>query len=542
LICLFALCADTSSAATKQYGPDDFFADVGSFFKKAFGGHDTPAVDAIKPLLQAPKDGRRLDPTKFYLVKVRCSVRADTATLISEGLAIKEETFAAQTLWLSSSVSDGNVPTNPAKLISVFSFQKAANGEITDFQNDTCSDTFFLAGKDSKLTVSFSLTDTKSLAGFAQTVYTGAKVAVGVVPLILAGPLGAIVANAAKAAAATQDPIKDVIAAFNASPRKAAVAVNLVSSKLPTIVTTAYSRISVTTTQIDNVSDVISANNDLRASFYATFDTISSSLLSGITAPVAKDKCAGFANTLVRSYSFNRKDSSFLIGYFAQSGFPGDIEARLSCIGNKFNAEDIVKYKFVYNVSSGGLREITQADITNFFNGLGFAPTPLNSTVAYNYLARLVGYLSSLAQTPQPGTRDMLLHWIGSDPVRLDDTTGKLGFTNGQLPPGDLADKLSSSEFKRFGCFILKPTAGSGGYDALLLALPLKGGNTDGTFALDQIIGLKLILLGTGNADFYATLKTIQTTNRVPEIVEAVTKNQGECEGGARIAIPKAQG
>jgi hypothetical protein len=470
---------------------------------------------------------------------MNCSVSPDTAKWISQGLAIKDETFVSHALWFSESAGDGKVPTNPTKLVSAFSFEKDANGLITDFQNDTCTETFLLTGTNGILTVSFSLTDTKSLSGISKAFYSGVKLASGLVPLFVGGPLAAMVTGAAKSVGDTADPIKDIVTALNNSPRRAVLAVPLLSGDSPTIISTPYSNITLKVTPVNDLSSEISKNPDLLKKFYKLFDAVTANLLSGITPAAAIDKCANFANDLQKNYTFNKKDNSFLIGYFAQSAFPGNMNSRLDCIGNRSNATDIVQYGFVYNVSSGSMHQIKQEDINNKFEADGYARTPLNSNVAGSYTERLSNLFAKYAQADRVAASkasQRLLKWIGQATIDIDDPTTDFS-DDPTIGAEILIAKLSKSGFKRYGCFILKPTVGSGAYDTIMLALPLSPSSGD-SFDLSELLGIRLLLAGTLKDDHPAVVRKVQFTKDRTAILEAAKKFDGMCYT-AKIALPK---
>src|SRR4051812_5376192 len=96
----------------------DPFDDLKNWWNGLF--NDEQAANAIKPRILPPADGKSLGHTRFYIVKMNCSKSPNTGALISKGLVVKNETFVAHTLWLSSAAGDGSVPTNPVKLVNAF--------------------------------------------------------------------------------------------------------------------------------------------------------------------------------------------------------------------------------------------------------------------------------------------------------------------------------------------------------------------------------------------------------------------------------------
>ncbi len=506
--------------------------------EQVLGFHDTPAINDIKPKITSPGNAKKIDSTKFYLVEMNCSVSPDAAKLISQGLAIKEETFVSHAVWFSDSAGDGKVPTNPAKLVSAFSFEKDANGSITDFQNDACTETFLLSGTNGVLTVSFSLTDTKSLSGISKVFYSGVKLASGLVPLFVGGPLAAMVTGAAKSVGDTADPIKEIVAALNDSPQRAVLAMQLLSGDSPTIISTPYSKITLKVTPVADLSFQISKNPDLLKKFYKLFDAVTGSLLIGITPTAAIDRCAGFANDLQKNYTFNKKDDSFLIGYFAQSAFPGNMNSRLDCIGNRSIATDIVQYGFVYNVSLGSMPEIRQEDINNKFETEGYPRTPLNANVARSYTERLSNLFAKYAQADPADSKaaQKLLKWIGQATIDIDDPTTDFS-DDPTIGAEMLITKLSKSGFKRYGCFILKPTVGAGAYDTIMLALPLQPSRGD-SFDLSEVLGIRLLLAGTSKDDYPALVRKVQFTKDRTALLEAAKTFDGMCYT-AKVALPK---
>jgi hypothetical protein len=370
--------------------------------------------------------------------------------------------------------------------------------------------------------------------------------AVGFVPLLFAGPLAKPIGDAAKAAGDTEDPMKAIVTAINQSPRKVAVPTRLIASSKPTIIKTAYSNVSIKITEVTDISALISNDNDLRVNFYETIDGIQANFLQGVTTEAAmRGKCGSFANLLTEKYSFNKKDSSFLIGYFAQSAFPADINSRLGCIGNRNNATDIVAYAFIYNKDNGAAQALSKDDIDNYFADNGYPRTPLNKSVAWGYTQKLSNLLSTYAQTDSASNseiKDALIKWIGSGPIHVDDLTTKIRLNPGDMAPEDLLGKLTSARFQRFGCFIQNPTVGAGAFDVLVLAFPLKApaGNANNYFDLVDTIGIRMILRGTQKPNPPAEIKQIQITNDTAATLEAANAKGGQCESGIRVNLPSS--
>ncbi|MDB5616463.1 hypothetical protein [Tardiphaga sp.] len=535
--------------------PDDF----GTVIKQGWtdlmsllGVNDVPVANAIRPSVNPPKGGRKMDSTKFYRVDVKCTVDVDTSKLINNGISINSDTFVAHSLWFSSAGVDGVVPPSSSKLINVFSFTKDSSGTIIDVPNNACSETFLLRGTDSVLTVSFSLSDTKTLGAVPQVFYSAAKMAVGIVPMLFAGPLGKTIGDAAKAAGETDDPMKAIIAAMNKSPRKVAVPTRLTVSSAPTVIRTAHSKVSLTVTEVSDISVQITKDNDLRASFYTTISTIQASYLSGVTTESAtRSKCGSFANQLKDQYSFSKKDSSFLIGYFAHSAFPSDPVARLRCIGNRFNATDIVAYQFIYNVDSGAAQALTQEDIDNFFPENGYPKAPLDKGVAWAYAQKLSNLLSIFGKA-EPGAgaeaRTSAVRWMGAGPIRVDDLTGAISADTIDMNADELLSKLVGGGVRRFGCFTQNPTVGLGAFDVLILGFPLNvpAGNSANKYELADIIGLRMVFGGVVKPKALnqarsmppAQIKQVQITSNRAATLEAANANGGMCESGIQINLP----
>ncbi|WP_375157867.1 hypothetical protein [Bradyrhizobium sp. RDT46] len=535
IIFLFLLCnLQSVSAASKRDPVLGFFEDGWNAF---WGIHQTPEVSALKPRIEPPKGSSGLDPTKFYVVSLKCKSNPDTAKLVSEGLLIKESTFVAQTLWISKTAGSGAIPSDPTKLITVFSFAKDAAGTIQDFQNDTCSETFLISGKSPVLTVSFSLTDTKNLSLGGTIIFQAAKMLVGIAPAVFAGPLAGVISEKAKAAGTAEDPLKTVVTALNSDPRRATVATNIRVGSKPTIIATSYSRIEMKVTEVSDVASLIISDKYLQQSFYDTFDNISNSVMKDITAANLRDKCGKFANLLAKNYSFNRKDSSFIFGYVAQDAFPSDLNNRLDCIGNKYNATDIVDFRFPYNKDYGALKALTLSAINNRFDH-----TPLSAEFARpfgNGLANLLSVVSQMkAEDPKRDEAKAALNSQIKNPVRLEDESKTIALTDADVTPDQLVSRLNDAGFLRFGCFFLKPTVGAGAFDMIMLALPLKAGSADGVYQIQEILGLRMLVDAIDETKGNGILKTIQITNDDLAIAEAARQNNnGKCRGGTRISL-----
>lgn len=186
-----------------------------------WGIHNSPSGDAITSTYRPAKNGKKLDPTKLYLVEVNCHASLSSSAQITQGLVVKESTFVAHTLWLSNTAgsADGSVPSNPAKLINVFSFDKSASGQVINYSNGACSERFLISGSTSILTTSFSVVDTKSLSPMGQTLYSTAKAVTGIVPLFFGGALLSSITAGSSAFGSTQQSVQDIVSAFNSAPK-----------------------------------------------------------------------------------------------------------------------------------------------------------------------------------------------------------------------------------------------------------------------------------------------------------------------------------
>lgn len=507
---------------------------VVSGFNTLFGAHQTPATDKLKPRLTPPQTGVALDPVKFYRVDMNCSINANTAKLITEGLVVKQSTFVAHTLWFSPSAASGAIPTNPSKLVTVFSFQKDATGTIQDFTNETCSETFWLSGKDSVLTVAFSMTDTSTLSGFSQLIYDGAKILVGFAPLLFSGPLGASITAAATAAQGAKDPLKDAIEAMNKDGRRVAVPINLLASDKPTTVRTEYSRINLTVTEVTDIAGQILGDPKLRESAYSAFDAVADGFFKSASDDPAKiKKCAEFSEKMGRYYRFTNKDKSFFAGYVAQQVFPSSISGRLDCIGNRFNANDIIDYKFPYNVDTLSFRALTAQAIGNHFAGKGFSRELIDSDFAYSYSTRLSNLLSSFSKTDDVNARkpisDALAKHVGAKLVDIDDESTSFYLNSSNIPFEDILANLNKKGFKRFGCFATRPTVGIGGFDVIILGFPLvvPAGRINNKYDLDDLVGLRLVIDSSGTDT--AVIKKIQLTTDELAVEEPEKRFKGKC-------------
>jgi hypothetical protein len=535
------LAGNTQAAAAGARQNQDpigkFFNGLGTFF----GINGGPTVEGMRPRL-SPPSGKVLDPTKFYKVKLTCRTRQNTSQLLSDGLILKEKTFVAHSLWLSPTSSSGAIPTDATKVVNVFAFQKGSDGTVEDFKNETCSDTFVISGKSGVLTVSVSVTTTNEPSTFASVVSGAAKMVVGIAPALLTGGLSTAITTAATAAGSAQDPLKTMIAALNGDPRRNVVARRLTASDRAMTIDTDFSHATLTVTEIPDLSKLVSSEPKFRLSFYQTFDTIAHDPLTGITSANSQARCAAVANTLQNSYSFGVKDRSFILGYVAQSAFPGtpDIATRILCIGNQSAALDVVNYDFIYNHDYGPLKAFTKTDVINAFSGQGFNGVRLNSELAYTFSTELSDTLAAYSQTPAGATKDAA--WsdaakvINASSIDVSSISNAIHLTTGSIATKDFVDKLNQAGFVRFGCFWVKPSVGFGGYDAIVLSFPLKApaGRDGGIYELEDLIGLRIVADAIdGNS---AALKKVQVTGDTAALLEAATQNKGRCYS-ARINI-----
>ena len=500
------------------------------------------------------KAGVKLTPTKFYRVEVTCVSHVTSVTQISDKLFIKKSRFVSHTLWLSNTpVSQNSVPTNPAKLINVFSFEKDSTGQIVDATNPTCKDTFLLSGTTSTLTVSYAVNESNTLSTFGQVIDSAATLLSGIIPIFITGPLQKPIVSGATGVAGTAGPIQTLITALSATPQNSIRSYALTSGRNVTTISTDYqgthfSDVRIKVTPIDDISSQIATDDSLRTSFYQTLDGLASTYLSGITSANEANQCAKFVNALQNYYSFSKKDVSFIDGYFAQSAFPASLVDRMTCIGNKNNAEDIVNYDFFYNHRAGvaGLVPLTQATIDSF----SWDPVNhvlISESIASQFLEGLMNKLASYAQSKSAADKaansSSLAMWMGSSPMIVQDLSSKVWSDSSTSVSGlAFADKLISAGFQRFGCIAYRPTVGFGNFDAVFLAIPLNPAakTTSNAYSLGELLGVRVMLVGTGKAVSSAVITQAQVTNDTTALYEAANANHGICNT-VTINLPKGQ-
>jgi len=506
----------------------------GDFLKGIFGGgsQSSTAESTLRPRISSDpgKKTSALSGSKFYVVEVTCSkVQGYASQMISKGLIVDNQTFVANTLWLSGSSGDGGVPSNPVKIINAFSFEKEASGAIKDFDDQTCNDKFLISGKSNVLTVSLTFTNTKSMSQLSKVFSSALKITTGIVPLFLGGPLAANITGVAKAVGDTADPVKTIVEAFNDSPRKAVTAIRLRTGT--TVVRTDYSRVTIRISAVTDIATQILTDDDLKSGFGAIFKSMSEAQLNGLAAAAARDRCAKFFFQLRDEYSFGQKDQVYLLGYFATKGFPGDVTSRLQCMLNRDLSVALLGYKFPYNADA--FPPITQIDVDNVypFGGSPLGAARLNSAVAQVYLERLSILLPRFAQA-DPGSSEKskraLLAWIGADKVTLEDATASFSDDlTSSINADELVTKLAEN-WKRFGCFTLYPATSNELYDGIMLALPIKPASSD-TFEPSELMGVRLQLAGSGKSEPPAKIQKIGLTRSSPPIAEAAKAFNGVC-------------
>lgn len=515
--------------------------DAGRRIERALGLHDTPAVNAIKPRITFPTGTASLVPGSFYLVHLDCSILVSKSELETNGLVVNQSTFIAHSLWFSDSASDGSIPTSPVKLVNAFSIARdPASGTVTSFQNDTCSDTFILQGNNGVFTVSFLFADTKTSSNAIKAFSSAGKFLAGIVPLFLGGPLAATVTGAAKGAGDAADPIKGIIEAFNDNARKAIVSVPLKTApdpNQPIVVHTAYSDVKITVVPVDDIATQIMKYPKLADSFKKVFGSVTSTYATGMTKETAIDHCASFAYSLSHNYKFSAKDKAYMLGFFATLGFSGDVEVRLSCIGDRDVALSILSQKFDYNDNPfGPYQGISQDDIDN--HNWERPRAKLNSFVAHGYLETLSRILPIFAQTGTAVSKAALLTWIGSSQIQVDDPTTAV-FSVDTASANDFLNSLTAT-YKRYGCFIQDAKINPGTYDAIILAIPLTPAAGD-TFKRDELIGMYLYLEGTGKKKPAARVWRAVFTKDTNAIGEAAKRFNGQCYN-AKIDITGLSG
>jgi hypothetical protein len=319
----------------------------------------------------------------------------------------------------------------------------------------------------------------------------------GIVPLFFGGALLSSVTAGENAFGSTQQSVQDIVSAFNNAPEKSVRSLRLLYGPNLTTISTRYSTVTLKITQVDDLSSLISASKDLQQNFYNLFDSLAQAFLNGATAANLKDRCAGFANLLIRNYDFTKKDNSFFLGYFAQAGFPASVKSRLDCIANKYNATDVVQYQFFYNKPNGAVTPLDLQSIKNHFADPELSGADqIDSSVARDYLERISNLISIFSQTPQPtaAMEASLTKWLGDGPISVDDLTTKFWSDETNVTALQFVGKIDSG-FKKFGCFKLKPTIGSGAFDAIVLAMPQ---NDLPAQKPDNLIGLRIALVATG--------------------------------------------
>ena len=516
-------------APARAFDLPEAMKDAGRRLERVLGLHDTPAVNAIKPKITFPDGTSSLVPGSFYLVHLDCSILVSKSELETNGLVVNQSTFIAHSLWFSDSASDGSIPTNPVKLVNAFSITRdSASGTVTSFQNDTCSDTFILQGNNGVFTVSFLFADTKTSSKAIKAFSSAGKFLAGIVPLFLGGPLGATVTGAAKEAGDAADPIKGIIEAFNDNAHKAIVSVPLKTApdpKQPIVVHTAYSDVKITIVPVNDIATQIMKYPKLADSFKKVFGAVTSTYATGMTKETAIDHCASFAYALSHNYKFSDKDKAYMLGFFATLGFSSDVDVRLSCIGDRDVALNILNQKFDYNENPfGPYQGISQTDIDN--HNWERPRTKMNSFAAHGYLETLVNILPTFAQTGTAASKASVLAWIGSSQIQVDDPTTAL-FPADTSSADGFVNSLTAT-YKRYGCFIQDAKVNPGTYDAIMLAIPMAPASAD-TFKRDELVGVYLYLEGTGKKKPAARVLKAVFTKDTNAIGEAAKRFNGQC-------------
>jgi hypothetical protein len=149
------------------------FPILGSCPGSSTPGHPPQGQLAQKsPVTVSPSKVNRLDPGKYYIIQVQCSL-GDSALRVENGLLVKETTAWTESLWISPQGTGENgskVTSNVVKIIN-FATGTAAPSANVDFVDKPCDQKFIIPGTASQVTVLWGVQDPKDLSSFGNLLY-----------------------------------------------------------------------------------------------------------------------------------------------------------------------------------------------------------------------------------------------------------------------------------------------------------------------------------------------------------------------------------
>ena len=501
----------------------------------------TPTSGDAKSTINVTPSGdklRALDPTKFYIVQIKCKIGPGGGITIHDGLIVKRTSAISESLWISdvNTPLDGKVPTSPTKLIN-FAIGTLTTSGNTSFTNNACSDKFIVSGASSRLTVVYGTQESSVPSHFGNFFFGALNLFTGVASVFANGPIAKAAVSDATTLAKTQGTLQTLITGINADPLSTSFSYNLGTPNGTLAVSSPIGEVLITTTPISDISSQISQDPVLLQSFYKTIGTAAAPYLTGITAANVQAQCAAFANQNVMNgyYSFSTKDLVFIMGYFAQMASPSDVGARLGCIGGDVTSLSYV-LNFPYNKSLGPLRAITLQDIYNYVTPGGQPSVSVSSTVAQPYLDKLMNLMGRYSQNPSDMTKKNLLDFASNQFDVSDDTAAVFPGQSGKVTADVFVMSLNKAGYPRFGCYYYAP---ANGFDATFLALPQSPAK-GASYQIGELLGIQIRIDRDTQKVSVIDITRVRLANDSAIIQTPATQNGGICGQAPPITITKS--
>lgn len=510
------------------------------------------------PVTVSPSKVSRLDPGKFYVVQVQCTLN-DSALKIKNGLLVKATTAWTESLWIAPQGTGENgskVPSNVVKIINFATGTAAPSGNV-DFVDKPCDQKFIISGTASQVTVLYGVQNVKDLSSFGNSFYGALSLFTSLAPVFAGGPLAAIASKTAvgdvKAVSGSEDALKALITGAQNNPSLVVRPFTLGTSTQPMKFVSQFGTVVLTVTPVSDIASAIEKDPEFTNDFYSMIDSIvASSLSDGASSNV---ECAKFASNYIRgSYSFGARDRAFILGYFAQEvsagdkNTPGDKTIRLNCIGNKQAASYVVSFKYntdLQKLGDGNLGPLTQDNVNNWFPQNSFVYVPPN--LAKQYINNLLNALGAYSQTNRSELARQNLNAVaGGGQVPMTDISAQFWPSDAKVTILDVANKLIDGKYTKFGCFLYQPVDG---YDAIFLALPQDPAAASGTqpapppgqiapkpkYSVSELVAIEIGINAVAASPSKAAVRAILLSEEPATISVPASANLWQCRGANPI-------
>jgi hypothetical protein len=387
------------------------------------------------------------DVRKLYRVDVTCN---STGILPAprEGIFNRADVVTTHVIAITNKALTGEaLPTDAKVLIPVYSVGTAKANQ-SDFTNKACNQSFFVSGREPLFiaaTVNQTQTNTPSI--FSNLLYQGIKLFNPIAPLFAGVTAVSALQPVLNGIAATQDPLKQMFAQFDAKGTQTYSSPLYVGE---TNIRAPYSRTTVT---VKEVPSIIQTDNGRFIVSYEDLWGGFSDELKPATADeaAAKKLCAHDANLMLLR-TFPTYDVAYGLTLISRTA-PLDTGPTLACLGKPFAILSVKEFQSLWQRFKDQTRPITQADIDQYFQDEPPYPIQKYRSEFFEHLRNKMTNYASAAPDVTDAQRSALAKYV-DDSIELRNPDQMLagGDEPTTISTDELMQRLIAKGFTKFGC------------------------------------------------------------------------------------------